>query len=62
MPAALGEDGESERAEPVAAHERELLEEREGLGDEREVVVGDGHPLEADALEAWVGRAERGQT
>jgi len=59
MPAALGDDGEAERAEAVAAHERELPEEREGLGDEREVVVGDCHPLEADALESRVRGPER---
>lgn len=60
VPAALGDEGEAGRAEAVAAHERELPEERERLGDEVEVVVGDGHPLEADALEARVGGAERG--
>lgn len=60
VPAAFGDGGEPARAKPIAAHQGQLLEERERLGDERELVVGDGHPLEEDALEARVGGAERG--
>jgi len=42
-------------AEALAADEDEFAEAREGVGDEVEVVVGDGHAFQMELLQPGVG-------
>ncbi|PON63434.1 hypothetical protein PanWU01x14_130980 [Parasponia andersonii] len=44
----------------LAANEDELLESREGLGEEGEIIVSDGHPLKVNLLEPGVGLGHGG--
>ena len=60
LPALAGNGGEAAGAEPLAADEDELPEPVEGLGEEGEVFVGDGHALQVDLLEPAVRRGEGG--
>lgn len=58
---ALGSDvGEAGSAEAVAADEDEFAEAGEGVGEEGEVGVGDGHAFEMELLEPGVGLGQGG--
>lgn len=59
-PAELSDGGEAGGAEAVTAYESEVAEGGEGAGKKGEVGVGDGHALEADALEPGVGGGHGG--
>jgi hypothetical protein len=55
VPALAGDDGEAAGAEAVTTNKDELLEGREGLGEEGQIVVGDRHALQVHLLEPGVG-------